>query len=34
MEYDAAKKTMEEDIKFNEQEDIIDGEVRKRQDWV
>jgi len=30
MEYDAAKKTMEEEIKYNEQEDIIDSEVRKR----
>lgn len=33
-EYEAAKKTMEDEILYNEEADIIDGEVRKRQDWV
>ena len=33
-EFEADKKTMEEDIKVLEEDDIIEQEIRKRQDWV
>lgn len=32
--YEAAKLTMEEDIEFQEREDIMEEEIRKRQNWV
>lgn len=33
-EYEAAKATMKDDIEFQESEDIIETQIRKRQDWV